>query len=382
MPAPGAVAFTPKQSPPPPLPPPPPTQSPPKELQRYVQAPPPAPMCPPNKPTTPTPPYSQATSFTASSTAYAVSSTAYAVSSTAVQLPLRLMQFPWPFVAPAPSSPAAAPVLPPKRDPTPPPPPDQLSPPSDRTCRDPVEEDQDRTVKERASILSKLTMNELPPKEEQRDSVEEDQDCTPWSPRSFFDPTPTASDAGVYFSVDVPDADIAEGIINYCKDKKLRAPSIRMMQPFARQRAPLPNKTDNYMPVDERVQRKIWHPKGGPPHAKPKLSEDYHFLMRCLHSHLPMPAVESRVATDEGRFAQQYGIKFGKFAENRGYVRLLNGEKRLQKDHAFNALHKWLTEKVIGQTAPFGWEGYSLTEQQILEVSSGASKDWVDGWLS
>ena len=154
------------------------------------------------------------------------------------------------------------------------------------------------------------------------------------------------------------------------------------MQPFARQRAPLPDRPDNYMPVDERARRNEWHPQGGPPKAKPKLSEDFHFLMRCLHSYLPSPAVATNSSTSEDRFAQTYGLKFGKFAQNRGYIRILEGEQRLPKDHGFNALLEWLTEKVIGKTDPFGWKGYSLTSDQIREVSSLASKNWVDGWLS
>ena len=121
----------------------------------------------------------------------------------------------------------------------------------------------------------------------------------------------------MYFNVDVANADIAESIIKYCKDKGLRIPSIRTMQPFVRQRAPLPDRPDNYMPVDERARRNKWHPQGGPPKAKPKLSEDFHFLMRCLYPHLPKPAVETKSSKSEDRFANVYGLKFGTFAHKR-----------------------------------------------------------------
>ena len=75
-------------------------------------------------------------------------------------------------------------------------------------------------------------------------------------------------------------------------------------------------------------------------------------------------------------------MQFGKFAHRRGYVRFLEGEQRLSKDQVFNALHEWLTAKVIDQTDPFGWRGYSLTPVQIQIVSDQASKDWQHGWLS
>ena len=59
----------------------------------------------------------------------------------------------------------------------------------------------------------------------------------------------------------------------------------------------------------------------------------------------------------------------------------MNGERRLAKEQGFNAVHHWLKEKVIDQTDPFGWIGYSLTTDQIREVSSKASKDFEHGWL-
>ena len=118
-----------------------------------------------------------------------------------------------------------------------------------------------------------------------------------------------------------------------------------------------------------------------PPQAKPKLSEDFHFLMRCLYSYLPKPEVATRSSKTENRFAQQYGLKFGTFAHTKGYECFLEGEQPLPEDQGFNALHEWLTDKVIGQKEPFGWKDYSLTLEQIRSVCTQASEDWQEGWV-
>ena len=114
----------------------------------------------------------------------------------------------------------------------------------------------------------------------------------------------------------------------------------------------------------------------------PKLSEDCHLLMRCLHPYLPLTAIPTQAYADGYRFAQLYGLSFGAFAETRGYLELVNSEQRLAKEQVFTARHCWLTEKVIGQTDLFGWKGYSLTPAQIEEVSKQASKDWQREWQS
>ena len=111
------------------------------------------------------------------------------------------------------------------------------------------------------------------------------------------------------------------------------------MQPFARQRAPREGKRDTYISVEDRARRNggagEWHPQGGPPKAKPKLSEDFHFLMRCLHAYLPEPLIPTNSSASEDRFAHQYGMKFGKFAERRGYLCFVHGVQRLPKDQGF-----------------------------------------------
>ena len=185
-------------------------------------------------------------------------------------------------------------------------------------------------------------------------------------------------------SVDVTDPHLAERIIKYCQHKGLRIPTLRRMQPFARQRKANPDKPDNYISVDDRWRRpeeKRWHQDGGPPRAKKKLSEDFHFMMRCLHFHLPKPKVHTNSSKSEDRFAHVYGMRFGDFANEKGYCRFLGGEKRLPKDKGFEAVKAWLIEKVIGKKDPFGWKGYSLTHEKIAMVSYRASNDWSDGWL-
>ena len=182
-----------------------------------------------------------------------------------------------------------------------------------------------------------------------------------------------------FFNVDVADPDMDESVREYCMGKRLRIPGIKRMQPFARQRRPLPNKPDNYLSVEKRVLHKLWHPKGHAPKATQTLSEDFHFMMRCLHGYLPSPAVPTKSSKSEDRFVQQYGMQFGTFAINGRYTRFLDGEQRLPKDQGFDALHAWLTEKVICKPDPFGWKAYSLTPTKIKEVSSKATKDWQDG---
>ena len=110
--------------------------------------------------------------------------------------------------------------------------------------------------------------------------------------------------------------------------------------------------------------------------------EDFHFMMRCLYRYIPMPAFPTNSSRTEDRFVQVYGLRFGEFAERQGYLRLLDGEQRLLKEYGFDALHEWLTNKVIGRTDPFGWRGYTLTSDQIRKVSDQASHDWRLGWLS
>ena len=76
---------------------------------------------------------------------------------------------------------------------------------------------------------------------------------------------------------------------------------------------------------------------------------------------------------------QSFGMKFGAFAERRNYVVFVSGERRLQRDQAFNVLHEWLAAKITGEEDPFGWRGYSLTPDQTQEVSTQASRDWLEG---
>ena len=113
--------------------------------------------------------------------------------------------------------------------------------------------------------------------------------------------------------------------------------------------------------------------------ASPKLCEDYHMMMRCLYNHLPSPGVSNRSARDVCRFVQLFSSQFGAFVARSNYLITLDGELRLPQDNGFFALYTWLSFKMADEK-PFGWTGYSLTEDQILEVSINASNDWGQVW--
>ena len=155
---------------------------------------------------------------------------------------------------------------------------------------------------------------------------------------------------------------------------------MRKMQPFARQRAALPGKTDNYIPVEERILTKNWHDDGRAPKVSQILSEDFHFMMRCLYLYLPAPATPTNSSKTEDRFAHVYVMKFGQFAIKNRYVRQLQGVRRLPQEQGFPAVHAWLEMKVLGKRDPFGWRDYALSPQKIHEVCFRASQDWWYGW--
>ena len=131
--------------------------------------------------------------------------------------------------------------------------------------------------------------------------------------------------------------------------------------------------------VEQRVLEEDWHEDGRPPRVSQKLSEDFHFMMRCLHTHLPSPKNKTRIADNEERFAQVYGMKFGQHAMKNKYCCDHEGELRLY--HGWYALHTWLTQK-IGEKDSFGWKGYSLSSDDIWNVCYLAIHDWQNGWRS
>ena len=121
--------------------------------------------------------------------------------------------------------------------------------------------------------------------------------------------------------------------------------------------------------------------KGRAPRVSQKLSEDFHFMMRCLHTHLPPPKNKTRIADDKERFVQVYGMKFGQYAMKNKYCCHHEGELRLLQDQGWYALDKWLTLK-IDERDPFGWKGYSLSSYDIRNVCYLAIQDWQNGWRS
>ena len=119
--------------------------------------------------------------------------------------------------------------------------------------------------------------------------------------------------------------------------------------------------------------------KGRAPRVSQKLSEDFHFMMRCLHTHLPPPKNKTRIADDKERFAQVYGMKFGQHAMKNKYCCDHEGELRLLQDRGWCALYIWLTLK-IDEKDPSAWEGYSLSSHDMWICCYFAIKEWEKGW--
>ena len=109
-------------------------------------------------------------------------------------------------------------------------------------------------------------------------------------------------------------------------------------------------------------------------------------MMRCLHAYLPKPKEETNSSKSASRFTQVYGLKFGKYAEDRGYLTWVKDghgyEQRLMKKDGLGVLCEWLNQKVIRKKEPlFGWKGVYMTLGEVVTVCGKAVKDWQDGWL-
>ena len=168
-----------------------------------------------------------------------------------------------------------------------------------------------------------------------------------------------------------------------CNTLGIQVPHVRKMDPWCRHRAPLDAAHDTYKPLAARIHDSDWHHSGGPPRECPELSEDAHFMMRCLHRHLPRHIIKrpTRSSTNEDRFARNYGRKFATFARERGAVERVDAAPRMRVDAALPVLRSWLETKVDGSSNTFDWAGFTMSPGDITRTTEKAYADWLSGYM-
>ena len=108
-----------------------------------------------------------------------------------------------------------------------------------------------------------------------------------------------------------------------------------------------------------------------------ELNDDAHFMMRCLHRHLPRHLItkQTKSYTSEERFARAYGIRFVTFAREHAAVHM-NGD-----DLILGVLRIWFSSKVNERSNAFQWEGFVMTPAAIESTTEKACADWHAGYM-
>ena len=121
----------------------------------------------------------------------------------------------------------------------------------------------------------------------------------------------------------------------------------------------------------------------GRPRHEQELSEDVHILMRCLHPRLPLHLITKETNTSKSvdRFVQQYGARFGDFAEKQGAVHMIQGVRRLRYDMILQVLNRWLSARVNTCNNTFQWEGLTMTSADISRTTEKACCDWFQCYV-
>ena len=109
-----------------------------------------------------------------------------------------------------------------------------------------------------------------------------------------------------------------------------------------------------------------------------ELNEDVHFMMRCLHRHLPRHLITkpTRVFTSEEYFARTYGIRFVTFAREHAAVHMNGDTHRIRQDLILGVLRSWLSSKVNERSTTFQWEGFVMTPAAIESTTEMAFAEW------
>ena len=189
---------------------------------------------------------------------------------------------------------------------------------------------------------------------------------------------------GVFWGV-VESADPVddEQLVKKCDSLGLPVPELKKMDPFARHRRPAPHENNHFKSVQERYDDWDWHKNHGPPKENAQLSEDLHFMLRCLYDKLPLDRVtkHTKSSRTEDQFVRNYAIKFGVMARELAAVDKINDVERLNLSQAQDVLHAWLKSKVWANGNSFQWQGFHMTAEEITTATKKAHRSWLAGYV-
>ena len=212
---------------------------------------------------------------------------------------------------------------------------------------------------------------------------------SPRSPSNSFPPTPTPSVAqelneGVFWGVWTSGCSREEKIVRMkCRALGIPVPEFRRMEAWARRRLPPNPEHDSYESLASRLWNNRWHQKGGPPRETVELSEDGHFMMRCLYRQLPLESITkpTNASKSEDRFARVYGPKFTAFARTERTVEWNGHCWRVRRDMMLAVVQKWLGLKVWADGNSFQWQGFTMSPSQISHCTEQAFAAWLAGYV-
>ena len=120
----------------------------------------------------------------------------------------------------------------------------------------------------------------------------------------------------------------------------------------------------------------------GPPAVPAELSEDAHFMMRCLFRCLPLDRItkQTNSSMSEDCFARKSGRKFATCAEERDAVGSICNVRRIRKDAILRIVRRWLNSKVGERWNTFQWEGFTMSRDELASVTGKAHADWLAGY--
>ena len=209
------------------------------------------------------------------------------------------------------------------------------------------------------------------------------------SPAASVPPTPTGSEAeelneSVFWSVWASGFSREDKILRErCRALGIQVPVFRRMEAWARRRLPPNPECDNYQSLLSRLHNNQWHPRGGPPRETAELTEDGHFMLRCLYRQFPLAIITkpTNSSKSEDRFARAYGRKFTTFAREALAVEWVGYCWRIRRDMMLAVVRKWLATKVTATGNTFQWEGFQMNQDTFARVTEKAFAEWLAGYV-
>ena len=154
------------------------------------------------------------------------------------------------------------------------------------------------------------------------------------------------------------------------------------MAPWTRRRLPPRPDRDAYESLASRIENQRWHPQGGPPRETVEVSEDAHFMLRCLYRHLPLERITkpTKSSKSEDIFARNYGRKFATYIREYEAVVWTGRCWRVRTDMMLPLVRSWFETKVTESGNTFQWVGFKMETTELFRITGIAHDDWLAGY--